>query len=183
MVDPATAFVTYGMAAAIATARPRWDVVSPSNLESVVCDTARTYPKANFQSPTHLTMNDALQRELNRYSALADGWDGEGSRRADPLVVGLAGRIIEQMREGLKPSPMLAHDGTLGLYWDTELAYAELEFTSAESVSLYLRNRINASDERYLEEQPVETLTPEWLTDFLAPLLGESFESSITLAA
>lgn len=130
------------------------------------------YPGLHTHTQPSSTLGAKLIAELWRYAELPNGWDGEGSMRADPISVGNAKNIIGQMPDSLKPSPMLSRMGVVGLYWDLPFVYAELEFEGDGYASLYLRHRSDKALDYFEENLPIVDLTPEFLADRLSESLS-----------
>lgn len=142
---------------------------------------ANAYPQLAVSKPVEL--GERLLIELSRYAGLPKGWDGEGSKPPSRQSIEIAEKIIRQMPDRLKPSPMLAHDGGLGLYWNSDLAYAELDFQGDNLASFYLRERQGELRERYDEFIDLTKLSPEVLAEYLSPLLSVTGEVAAVQAA
>ncbi|OPX39647.1 MAG: hypothetical protein B1H11_02535 [Desulfobacteraceae bacterium 4484_190.1] len=70
-----------------------------------------------------------VENELRGYLLLGKGWGGVNSVAAPELAVENAVSFLYLFTYDLKqPTPMVAADGEVGLYWRHQSAYVELEF-------------------------------------------------------
>ena len=71
----------------------------------------------------------AVEDELREYLRLEEGWSGVNSVPAPVSAVENAVSFLYRFSDVLKqPTPMVAADGEVGLYWQYQSAYVELEF-------------------------------------------------------
>jgi hypothetical protein len=70
-----------------------------------------------------------VENELREYLWLEEGWDGVRSVPAPASAVENAISFLHRFPDTLmQPTPMVASDGEVGLYWRYQGAYVELEF-------------------------------------------------------
>ncbi len=71
-----------------------------------------------------------VENELRGYLHLEEGWNGANSVAPPELAVENAVLFLSRFPYDLtQPTPMVAADGEVGLYWRYQGAYVELEFT------------------------------------------------------
>ncbi|PPD56986.1 MAG: hypothetical protein CTY10_01195 [Methylotenera sp.] len=122
-------------------------------------------PEAAYQYP--LDRKNMLKKQILSYSTLSDGWDGVGSLKPTQDAINTAEKFIELLPSGIPlPTPMLASDGEIGFYWDTESAYADLHLEEGGLISLYTRERFGELAEGYVEVSFAE-INQVWLLDNL----------------
>lgn len=186
MAEPVSVAIFIVAAGAIATARPKWEAYQPTTTvlssvdrqastpitlfapEAICQSTVTTITK--FSQDQHPSRTERLLRELYRYASLRDGWDGDGSKAPQYRHVSAANQLIRELPDHLKPAPMISHDGTLGLYWDTRSTYADLEFEDASHASLYVRDKTGSRPDHYEEHLNLAELGTVALAAFLSPL-------------
>jgi hypothetical protein len=112
-----------------------------------------------------------LYTELASYASLKEGWDGQGSVTPSGNDLDRAARFAESLPSGLPlPRPMVSGGGEVGLYWDDESAYADIQFEPEGTISLYVRNRVTGQ-ERFFDGVHAESLKSAWYFDALSPLV------------
>lgn len=91
-----------------------------------------------------------LRRELESYKSLKEGWDGYCAEPANQHSIMDARVFLSSLPESLPvPSPMLASDGEVSLFWETGKGYLEASFPG-DSTYHYIFNapgiRVGADD-------------------------------------
>ena len=77
----------------------------------------------------HYFRQKTVEDELRGYFRLEEGWGGVNSVAVPALAVENAVSFLYRFTYDLKqPTPMVAADGEVGLYWRHQSAYVELEF-------------------------------------------------------
>ena len=131
-------------------------------------------PKAAFQYP--IDRKSSLEKEILSYSLLNDGWDGDGSFKPSDNEIDRAKNFISILPSGVPlPIPMLASNGEIGFYWNTDSAYADIHLESDGLISLYTRERFGGLEENYEEIMEVD-ITSTWLITHLALLNERQFQ-------
>ncbi|UDU81223.1 hypothetical protein [Pseudomonas sp. HN2-3] len=70
-----------------------------------------------------------LRRKLDSYKSLKEGWDGYCAEPANRDSIVDARVFLSSLPENLPvPSPMLASDGEVSLFWETSDGYLEASF-------------------------------------------------------
>jgi hypothetical protein len=112
-----------------------------------------------------------LTTELNLYRDLSDGWNGPDSVGPNSSDIDDAQGLVAQLSAGLPiPKAMISSSGTIGLYWNTDHAFADIEFEGDGKFSLFTRLKSSAHDERFFDDQSLHAITPRWLSEQLAVL-------------
>ena len=77
----------------------------------------------------HYFRKKTVEGELRGYLRLEEGWGGINSVAVPELAVENAVSFLDRFPDDLKqPTPMVAADGEVGLYWRHQSGYVELEF-------------------------------------------------------
>jgi len=77
----------------------------------------------------HYFRKKTVEGELRGYLRLEEGWGGVNSVAVPELAAENAISILYRFSDALtQPTPMVAADGEVGLYWRHQSAYVELEF-------------------------------------------------------
>lgn len=79
---------------------------------------------------------DALIQEIQDFSYFPNNWDGEGGCAANPESLDNAIRFALAMPDTL-PEPMLMANGNIGLLWDFEGFYLDIEFIAGYRVAYF----------------------------------------------
>lgn len=190
-----TALLSIALATpAISTRRPEWESYGAANtfMPSIDGTFSRGLDSTNFHSSLNgksiyvtckpstdllisqvaanqypMDRKDMLIKQILSYALLDKGWDGEGSLKPNQEAIEYAQAFIEMLPSGIPlPTPMLASDGEIGFYWDTESAYADLHLENQGTISLYSRQRYGALEENYTELVQAD-INPNWLLENL----------------
>ena len=112
-----------------------------------------------------------LAEELELYGDLKDGWNGPDSFGPKSEDIATAHALLSRIPAGFPlPKAMVASSGSIGLYWNTELAFADIEIESKGRFSLFTRQKIGAQEETFHDDESTNTLTSAWLAKRLAIL-------------
>lgn len=121
------------------------DYFDQANASDTLQDTDRAYDNGFFpndqtsdrteSSPSlieefpHYFRKKTVENELRGYLALEKGWGGVNSVVVPEIAVENAVSFLFHFPYDLnQPTPMVAADGEVGLYWRHQSAYVELEF-------------------------------------------------------
>lgn len=109
--------------------------------------------------------------EINRYATFKDGWAEEESLAPKPQDIAHALTVLSLWPQNLPLIvPMISYDGTIGFYVDTEGYYVDIEIEENNTVSVYMRNRINNKEDFYESVGINEQLT-EFLQETIHSLI------------
>jgi hypothetical protein len=74
---------------------------------------------------------ETVEEELWGYLRLEEGWDGSGSVAPSEHAVKNAISFLHRFPDTMmEPTPMVAADGEVGLYWRHKGAYVEIDFAA-----------------------------------------------------
>lgn len=191
-MEPVT-FIALASIAVAATARPRWDpprvmgdelpptlviepLPAPTNM--LVAATARTIyspfvsklhaPVASPQ-PQFLSLKDRLLNELAMFQPGYPGGDpGIVSEAED---VRTASMFLKTFPAGV-PLPVLmrSDDGQIGMYWDIDDIYIDINIDPASTLSMFSRVR-STGVEHFIEEISLNTVTADWISENIGSLI------------
>jgi hypothetical protein len=163
------------MAATAVTASPRWEPpkierkpVSSKRLEYDVAETniaiAEPVGTAAFVSPRDRTI-----RVLHSYDPRNP--QGDTSIQSNPEHIAIAERIISSLPAGY-PIPWANRndDGEIGLYWDDDDAYADIDIDADGAISFYSKLR-STGEENFLSDIDISDLSRDWANENLSLLL------------
>lgn len=98
--------------------------------------------------------------EINRYATFNDGWAEEDSLAPKKEDITNAFAVLSLWPQHLPLiTPMISYDGTIGFYVDTDHYYIDIEIEKENTVSIYMRNRINNKEDFYEHIHIHEQLT------------------------
>src|SRR5262249_3177694 len=93
------------------------------------------------------TAAEAAVGIIREMALVADNWDGEGGKAPSPPSVDQAVRFVFLLTDDIPiPEPMLMADGTIGLYWNDEGLYADLEFLGDGRITYYVERGLADKD-------------------------------------
>lgn len=99
--------------------------------------------------------------QLWSYRNLKAGWDGVGSYSARRDDIDRAIVLVNGLPEGImNPVPMIFADGGIGLYWDDDVRYVDIEF-EVGCISVYTRDRVTGV-EQYRELLDCSDMSKFW---------------------
>ncbi len=76
---------------------------------------------------------------IREMALVGDNWDGEGGKAPAPTSVDQAVRFVFLLTDDIPVlEPMLMANGTIGLYWNDEGLYADLEFLGDGRITYYV---------------------------------------------
>jgi len=169
-MDPITA-IAFASAMAFVPPAPRpntGSIIRHSGTE--YCLDRRTTSDRQQESAD---LNAPVFTELLGYKSFVDGWDGDGSLAPSASDIHDAIAFVEMLAPYLPlPGAMLSPEGQIGLYWNTPIAYVDINFDSNGTISIYTRGRgAQPSAEQYVDNlnpRDVATLLP--ILDVLKPM-------------
>lgn len=182
-MDPLStmALVASFLVAPISTARPEWErlrarggtslareqtdtplLAEPGSTESILFDPG---------SAVYGDARDVIKLEIDDYSRLPAGWDGEQSIPPVKSTVVSAMRLVDAFPSAFPlPTPMLSADGEIGFYWDLDGGYADISVDRDGAVSVFLRTRGNK--EHFEDTLNVEHLSAKWFYDTMGEIVA-----------
>lgn len=102
-------------------------------------------------------------QELQNYLALADEWDGPGSKSPRVRSIKLAQSFLDMLPAGLPiPKPTLSSSGEVSLYWNNASVYADVSFDEVEGISVYSRTKHKNETETFVDSLMLSELSAEW---------------------
>ena len=79
-----------------------------------------------------------LRAKLESYGELEDDWDGEGATAPSKAAVGDVLKFLDARPDGIPlPLPEVASIGDIGIYWDHDSIFAEVQFEGDRKYSFY----------------------------------------------
>jgi len=102
---------------------------------------------------------------------------GDISINTNPDHIEIAQSIIQALPSGF-PIPWVNRndDGEVGLYWDDDNAYADIDIDGEGGISFYSKLR-STGDENFVDEIALEEFDQRWISDHLSLLLKKSAET------
>jgi len=96
---------------------------------------------------------DSLVSQITDYGEVLKARSAADGRPYDLAQIQKMIGAIKMIPSGIPtPNPMLSDSGELGLYWDTESAFADLVLEASGRFSLFIRQKDGASKETFLED-------------------------------
>lgn len=82
---------------------------------------------------------DNIYKKLDSYSRLEANWDGYGAVKPSSDIIETTKSFLDILKENkiIKPKIMIAHDGTLSLFWKNKNNYLEIDFDSNDHLSFF----------------------------------------------
>lgn len=85
------------------------------------------------------TAAEAAVGIIREMALVADNWDGEGGKAPSPTAIDQAVRFVFLLTDDIPvPEPMLMASGSVGLYWNDQGLYADLEFLGDGRITYYV---------------------------------------------
>ena len=101
-------------------------------------------------SPGEKSKRALLQRLIEQFAAIPDGWNGAGSVAPRAASVNAARTFLESIPPGVAlPTPMITELGEMEFYWSLPTGYADISFDAEGIGSLFIRRM--GSDELFEE--------------------------------
>ena len=139
--------------------------VTTSSIAEPIALEENTYVVVNIS-------NDVFS-QLNSYFELKSGWDGPDSFPPTSTDIESAINFVNSIPSIFPmPKAMLSSDGEVGLYWDDNIAYIDLQFESDQTLSIFSRDR-SSGKEKFIEAD-IATIDSEWFFDTFGELLRPS---------
>lgn len=182
-MEPVTLFVIASFTAnAAATSRAPW---SAPRIEK---KNPRATLVLSIPAPTNLlvapaaaptafvTLKDRLLKELEQFSPNAANSDpGLISSTED---ISAAAEILRILPAGLPlPTLMRNDDGQIGMYWDNDQAYADINIEPGRTLSLFSRSRLSGK-ETFIDTISLASFTPSWAFENLSLLIGDNLAAA-----
>ncbi|MDE0101794.1 MAG: hypothetical protein OXN89_05390 [Bryobacterales bacterium] len=113
------------------------DFVSPPPKPSMVHDVP------TLATRDRLSKEEAdLRAEIQAYASLTDNWDGEGAAAPPAQAVRDAIEFLGGRPDGIPlPLPEVASIGDVGIYWDEDGIFAEVQFGGDQAYSYYAQRK------------------------------------------
>lgn len=84
-----------------------------------------------------------LRAEIQAYTSLTDNWDGEGAAAPPAQAVRDAIAFLGGRPDGIPlPLPEVASIGDVGIYWDEDGIFAEVQFGGDRAYSYYAQRKV-----------------------------------------
>lgn len=113
----------------------------------------------------------SAQAQLDRYSSLEDGWDGEGAFAPSKEVIATAKHLLRCLPAGISlPSPMISATGEVGFYWNNATGFADISIEDADTFSLFTKQKVGEKREAFYEGIVVTPASVATIKEYLAPL-------------
>lgn len=177
-MDPVSTFflIASFTAGTATTARPRWEAPkieaksphTPLVLRMPVPTSILVAPTAAKPQP-FATLKDRLLVELQSFVP--------GHPKGDPGIVSneddirTASDFIKILPGGIPlPTLMRNDDGHIGMYWDNDDAYIDINIDHGSTLSLFSRIR-STGEETFIPSIPLASTTPDWAFENLAALV------------
>jgi hypothetical protein len=164
------------MSCSATTAKPTWTppTIQPkqkSYVEPELVATAETNVGVAERtgSAEYIAPKERALRALKSYHP--DNPLGDTTIRTNPDHIAIAVQIVQSMPSGI-PIPWVNRndDGEVGLYWDDNDAYADVDIDSEGIISFYSKLR-STGEEEFLSEIAPSEFTSAWAYQHLAILL------------
>jgi hypothetical protein len=177
-MEPVSTLLVLTSVAVAATSRPRWEapkieakthlrtiIVNPQNAPTHVLG-ARSASAVNpLAFPT---LKDRLLKELESFVPGNPGSDPGITSVVDDIST--ASEFLKRLPAGIPlPTLMRSDDGQIGMYWDSEDAYLDINIDSGRTLSLFSRLR-SENKETFIDSIPIAAITPRWAFENLAML-------------
>jgi hypothetical protein len=178
-MEPISTMVLWAasLVAAPATGTPKWKLQPEARYSvahgTVVRDYTRVEPSVTTEMRPYLdsaSLSEPVFAELLSYKTFRDGWDGEGSYAPCASDVDAAVEFVRLLKPMLPlPGAMLDPVGSVGLYWNTDKVYIDINFDRDGTVSFYLRDRNTGEESFYEGRDPKNPASLLPLIDLLIP--------------
>ena len=116
-------------------------MATEARIDSVIPPPA---PSNVHQAPSTMVHSDFSQEEsrlrakLDSYGALEDDWDGEGATAPSNAAVEDVLEFLDARPDDIPlPLPEVASIGDIGIYWDRDGIFAEVQFEGDRNYSFY----------------------------------------------
>jgi hypothetical protein len=177
-MEPVTLFVLASLTAgAAATARTPWNAPRIEEKKSEISLVQAIPAPTNFlvapalSAAPLMTLKDRLLKEVEQFSPTAPHSDPAIISHLDDIAA--AKTILKALPAGLPlPTLMRNDDGQIGMYWDSDDAYADINIEPGQSFSFFSRSR-SSGQERFIDSIPANTFTSEWAFHNLGLLVEE----------
>jgi len=101
-----------------------------------------------------------LIMQIENYGNILKSRFEDASRVYDSSMIDKMISAIKSIPSGIPtPKPMLSDSGELGLYWDVDQVFADLELESNGQFSFFIRKKGEEATEKFIDGIDVENLT------------------------
>jgi len=168
-----TTLLVFAASSIASTDKPSWEVYYPQNNvffqgnsvneQSLVHHSSNSTEKIYQPNKSYFpSLKERVLKELDRYEALPEDWDGEGAKSLAKTIYEQAVSFVSRYPSNLPtPSPMLSADGELSFYWASSKAYLELQLEGDGLASLYFHDRETRTD-HFLYDISLATVDNAW---------------------
>lgn len=127
----------------------------PFTTEDQTSNESEPWPSLIEEFP-HYFRKKTIEKELRGYLRLEERWGGVESVAPPELAVENTISFLSRFPDDLtQPTPMVAADGEVGLYWRHQSAYVELEFAGDGMMFGYARD-LNGK-ETFFDDVPLDS--------------------------
>ncbi len=89
----------------------------------------------------HSVNHKKVEAEIISYLNLKEGWDGYAATPPDPVTITEAIKFLNLLDlKLLPPIPQLSSNGCVGLYWETDTLFIDIEFGGNGEYSFYAKS-------------------------------------------
>ena len=113
-----------------------WDLLfNKSNYEWV-----NDYYIAKNNYITREIQKEKLIDEISSYNSLCDNWDGENALKPDRNLIKEVVSLISLFDAKIPlPEPMLLSSGHIGLFWNEDNLYVDIEFLDNSRIAYFIK--------------------------------------------
>lgn len=115
-----------------------------------------------------LTLKDKIITELETFTPGHPGGDPGIVSKTDDIAT--AKEFIQVLPAGIPlPTLMRTDDGQIGMYWDIDDVYVDINIDPGRTISVFSRIRSQGKDS-ILDAVPIQAVTPLWALENMAVL-------------
>lgn len=129
--------------------------------------------QVTVQAAPDLDKKERLYASLIRFLPALYKGDPAAASTEEDIVTAI--RLIRSLPSGIPlPKIMRNEDGEIGMYWDDDDVYIDVNIEAGGKLSLFSRVR-SANEERFVSEIDVNDLNAEWAREHLSSLRHRIF--------
>lgn len=186
-MEPVSTLIIASFVAVTATARPRWDPPRVMGKEPDSITLVETPPQIirTLTAPARLpstlvtetvppdeipfySLKEILIKEINAYKPDYPGSDPGIVSNIDDIETALS--FIQKLPSGIAlPVLMRSDDGQIGMYWDNDNAYIDINIDPGSTLSLFSRAR-STGKETFIDNIPISAIDAHWAFEHLGLL-------------